>query len=129
MYNFCFHGICRCIRAILVRFSFSVFLSTVYIIPQGGIVFLKKINTLTTSPIPISNPIDPLTLPVDLALLTPQSPIPRPNPTDPLTLPPRFFLSFCSHLDLNSRPLILKSIFISSMPHKQSLQVCSYLLV
>ena len=54
----------------------------------GGGVFLKKSNTLTTTPnpIPIPNPIDP--------------PIPIPNPIDPLTLsldlalPRQFFYYF-----------------------------------
>ena len=54
----------------------------------GGGVFLKKSNTLTTTPnpIPIPNPIDP--------------PIPIPNPIDPLTLSldlaplPIFFIYF-----------------------------------
>ena len=71
---------------------------------------------------PNPNPIDP--------------PNPIPNPIDHLTLsldlapPPSFFYYYyCTHLDLNSKPLTLKSIFISTMPHKQSLQICSYLLV
>ena len=78
----------------------------------GRGMFLKKSNRLTTTPnpIPIPNPIDP--------------PIPIPNPIDPLTLsldqapPPIFLFFFCTHLDLNSKPLTLKSIFISTMPHK-----------
>ena len=76
--------------------------------------------TTTPNPIPIANPID--------------SSIPIPNPIDPLNLSldlatPIFFFFFCTHLDLNSKPLTLQSIFISTMPHKQSLQISSYLLV
>ena len=86
-------------------------------------MFLKKSNTLTTTPNPIliANPINP--------------PIPIPNPIDPLTLsldlphPPIFYFYICTHLDLNSKPLTLKSIFISTMPHKQLLQIGSYLLL
>ena len=59
----------------------------------GG-CFSKRI-THTTSPIPISIPNPNLPNP---------NPISRPNPSC-------FFL-FCTHLDLNNRPLTLKSIFI-----------------
>ena len=96
-------------------------------------MFLNKSNMLTTTPnpIPLTNPIDP-----PIPIPNPIDPsIPIPNPIDPLTLsldlaPPIFyFLFFCTHLDLNSKPVTLKSIFISTMPHKQSLQICSYLLL
>ena len=96
-------------------------------------MFLKKSNTLTTTPnpIPIPNPIDP-PIPIPNPI---ESSIPIPNTIDPLTLsldlphPPIFYFYICTHLDLNSKPLTLKSIFISTMPHKQSLQICSYLLL
>ena len=63
----------------------------------GGGVFLKKSNTLTTSPnpIPISNTIDP-SIPIPNPI---DPPIPIPNPIDPLTLsldlaPPIFFIFY-----------------------------------
>ena len=79
----------------------------------GGGLFLKKNNTLTTSPIPLPNPNPPNPNP---------NPTPRPNPSGDF-----FFILHSPGFEQQTSDF---EVYLhTTTPHKQSLQVCSYLLI